>query len=79
MKKALILAAALSASAALAACDRADDPASMTSEPGGTVTMPSPAPAPENNLGGAGPANGTMGGTPGDATPMDGAPAAPMQ
>ncbi|GAA5236257.1 hypothetical protein FOZ76_24520 [Verticiella sediminum] len=47
MKKPLILAALLSASAALAACDRSDDPASMTGAPGATddsVTMPSPAP-----------------------------------
>lgn len=47
MKKPLILAALLSASAALAACDRADDPASMTGAPAGNdgaVTMPSPAP-----------------------------------
>lgn len=68
MKKALILAAMLSASAALAACDRSDDPASMTSEPGGSVTMPSP--APENNVGGAGPASGAMGGTPESTAPM---------
>lgn len=48
MKKPLILAVLLSASAALAACDRADDPASMTGAPAatgdGSVTMPSPAP-----------------------------------
>jgi len=69
MKKALLIAAILSGSAALAACDRAaDDPASMTSEPGGSVTMPSP--APENNLGSTPPAEpgGTMGGTTGGTT-----------
>lgn len=65
MKKPLILAALLSASAALAACDRSDDPANMTGSPAATdntMTMPSPAPetaAPMGGSTGASPAAGT--------------------
>lgn len=60
MKRTLFVAAALSAAAALAACDNASDPAttSGTPNPDGTVTMPSP--APENT---APPTDGTLGGS----------------
>lgn len=67
MKRTLFVAAALSAAAALAACDNASDPAttSGTPNPDGTVTMPSP--APENTApptgGTLGDGTGTMGGS----------------
>lgn len=78
MKKVFILAAALSATAALAACDRSDGPAALTNEPANSVTMPSPAPAPQNNLDDTS-AVGAMGSTMNDPAPLEGAPAAPLQ
>ncbi len=71
MKRTLIIAAALSAAAALAACDKGNETASApgASSTDNSVTMPSP--APENtapSTGSMGSGSGTMGGSSGSSS-----------
>lgn len=74
MKRTLIIAAALSAAAALAACDKGNETASApgSSSTDNSVTMPSPAPentAPSTGSSGTmGSDSGTMGGSSGSST-----------
>ena len=74
MKRTLIIAAALSAAATLAACDRGTDTATAPGAPSadGSVTMPSPAPEntapPAGSPGTLGGDTGTMGGDTGTGT-----------